>query len=58
MMNSVTLECYANQVEGPTNFSFRLIEELKTMASNLEGRRFVCLSFDEIKIESELVFNK
>ena len=54
-----TLRDYRNAIRPQTGFSIQIIEELKKMTSNLEGhQKFVCLSFDEIKIESGLVFNK
>ena len=36
-----------------------MINELKNVTKNLSGiQRFICLRFDEIKIQSSLVFNK
>ena len=54
-----TLRDYRNAICPQTGFNFQIIEELKTMTLNLEGhQRFICLSFDEMEIESGLVFNK
>ena len=36
-----------------------MINELKNVIKNLGGiQRFICLCFDEIKVQSSLVFNK
>ena len=54
-----TLRDYRNAIRPQTGFNFQIIEELINMTLNLEGhQRFICLSFDEMKIESGLVFNK
>ena len=54
-----TLRDYRNAIRPQTGFNFQIIKELKTMTLNLEDhQRFICLSFDGMKIESGLVFNK
>ena len=63
--NILTLPCrrtsrdYSNYVKPSTGFNPQVTEELIKTSSHLQGyQRFVCLSFDEIKIQEKLVFDK
>ena len=54
-----TLRDYRNYIKPKTGFNTDIINDLSektTSFSNLE--RFVCLSFDEMKIQEDLVWNK
>ena len=54
-----TLRDYSNHVKPSTGFNPQVTEELIKTSSHLQGyQRFVCLSFDEIKIQEKLVFDK
>ena len=54
-----TLRVYKNAIKPITGFNPEVVAELTKTASKLSGaQRFVVLSFDEIKIQQNLVFNK
>eukprot|EP00794_Sanderia_malayensis_P021080 gene21080-23134_t len=54
-----TLREYRNVVRLQTGFNPAVIDELKSMIVNLEGhQRYVCLSFDEMKISDGLFYDK
>ena len=54
-----TLRDYKNAIKPCVGFNSAVIDELLHKTSNLIGyQRFVCLSFDEIKIQEDLVFDK
>ena len=54
-----TLRDYKNAIKPRAGFSCEVLEELKKTAQNLVGyQRYVVLSFDEIKIQENLVFDK
>ena len=54
-----TLRDYRNAIRPKVGFNPDVINELKNVTKNLNGiQRFICLCFDEIKVQSSLVFNK
>ena len=54
-----TLRDYKNSIRPTVGFNIAILEELKKAASKLEGyQRNVVISFDEIKIKENLVFDK
>ena len=54
-----TLRDYKNVIRPKTGFNSEVVEELVTTAAPLVGyQRFVVLSFDEIKVQENLVFDK
>ena len=54
-----TLRDYSNYVKPSIGFNPQVTEELIKTSSHLQGyQRFVCLSFNEIKIQEKLVFDK
>ena len=59
LSSSRTLRDYKNAIKPSAGFNSKVIEELiKTSSKLKDHQRFVVLSFDEIKIQSDLVFNK
>ncbi|XP_047137374.1 uncharacterized protein LOC124813866 [Hydra vulgaris] len=57
--SSRTLRDYKNAIKPSAGFNSKVIEELiKTSSKLKDHQRFVTLSFDEIKIQSDLVFDK
>ena len=54
-----TLRDYKNAIKPSAGFNPEVIEELiKTTSSLKDHQRFVVLSFDEVKIQADLVFDK
>ena len=54
-----TLRDYRNAIRPKVGFNPDVINELKNVTKNLNGiQRFICLCFDEIKVQSSLVFSK
>ena len=54
-----TLRDYRNYVKPKAGFNPGVIDELIDQASHLtDSERFICLSLDEMKIQSDLVFDK
>ena len=54
-----TLRDYRNAITPRVGFNEGVIEELSRTASNLQGiQRFIVLGFDEMKVQSKLVFDK
>ena len=54
-----TLRDYTNYIKPSAGFNKKVIEELIKQTAEFKGaERFVCLAFDEIKIEENLVFDK
>ena len=54
-----TLRDYSNHVKPSTCFNPKVSEGLLKPSSSLQGyQRFTCLSFDEIKIQENLIFDK
>ena len=54
-----TLRDYSNHVKPSTGFNPQVTEELIKTTSSLQGyQRFIYLSFDEIKIQETLIFDK
>ena len=54
-----TLTDYKNAITPSPGFNHKVIEELCKIACPLKGfQRFVCLSFDEMKIQENFVFDK
>ena len=54
-----TLTDYRNAIHPRVGFNPQVISELNNLTKTLSGiQRYVCLSFDEIKVQSNLVFNK
>ena len=54
-----TLRDYRNAIKPNVGFNPPVIKELKRLTSTYKGiEHFVCLAFDEIKVKSNLVFNK
>ena len=54
-----TLRDYKNAVKPSVGFNAAVIRELEQKTSNLTGyQKFICLSFDEIKIQEDLVYDK
>ena len=54
-----TLRDYTNFIKPSAGFNPQVIETLINQSSTLVGyQRYMCLSFDEIKIEENLVFDK
>ena len=54
-----TLRDYRNAIHPRTGFHLEVINELKSTTQNLIGhQRYVCLSFDGMKISEGLVYNK
>ena len=54
-----TLRDYRNVIRPKVGFNPELINELKNVTKNLDGiQRFICLCFDQIKVQSSLVFDK
>ena len=54
-----TLRDYKNAIKPNTVFNPEVVAELKTTVSKISGaRRFVVSSFDEIKVQQNLVFDK
>ena len=54
-----TLTDYKNAIMPSPGFNYKVIEELCKIACPLKDlQRFVCLSFDEMKIQENLVFDK
>jgi hypothetical protein len=54
-----TLRDYKNAIKPCVGFNPAVIDDLRNETLNLIGyQRFVCLSFDEIKIQEDLVFDK
>ena len=54
-----TLRDYSNHVKASIGFNPKVTEELIKTSSSLQGyQRFICLSFDEIKIQKNLIFDK
>ena len=54
-----TLRDYTNYIKPSPGFNPKVTGELTKMTSSFQGfQRFVCLSFDEIKIQENLVFDK
>ena len=57
--SSRTLREYQNAIRLKVGFNPDVINELKNGTKNLNGiQRFICVCFDEIKVQSSLVFNK
>ena len=54
-----TLRDYRNVIRPKAGFNPDVINELNNVTKNLDGiQRFICLCFDQIKVQSSLVFNK
>ena len=54
-----TLRDYKNAVKPGSGFNHQVIDELTKIASGLKGcQRYVVLSFDEMKIKENLVYDK
>ena len=54
-----TLRDYRNVIRPKVGFNPDVINELNNVTKNLDGiQRFICLCFDQIKVQSSLVFNK
>ena len=54
-----TLRDYRNAIRPKVGFNKEVIHELKDLAKNLfDVQRYVVLSFDEMKVQSKLVFDK
>ena len=54
-----TLRDYRNAITPQTGYNPDVIDELRKQTSNFkEHQKFVCISFDEMKIQEGLVFNK
>ena len=54
-----TLRDYRNAIRPKVGFNKEVIHELKDLAENLfDVQRYVVLSFDEMKVQSKLVFDK
>ena len=54
-----TLQDYRNAIRPKVSCNPDVINELKNVTKNLNGiQRFICLCFDEIKVQNSLVFNK
>ena len=54
-----TLQDYQNAIKPNVGFNPPVIAELNRLTSTHKGiERFACLAFDEIKLKSNLVFNK
>ncbi len=50
---------YCNAIRPQVGFNSGVISELKQAVENFEGhQKFVCISFDEMKISEGLVFDK
>ena len=54
-----TLQDYKNAIKPSAGFNPGVINELKKLASQLKDHQwYVCVSFDEMKIQENLVFDK
>ncbi len=54
-----TLRDYRNAIKPKVGFNAAVVEELSSETQNLQGpQRYVTLAFDEMKIQSKLVFDK
>ena len=54
-----TLRDYRNAIKPTAGFNFGIVEELKKQTSKyLDNQKFVVISFDEMKIKEDLVFDK
>ena len=54
-----TLGDYRNDIKANVDFNPPVIAELNRLTSTRKAiERFACLAFDEIKVKSNLVFNK
>eukprot|EP00794_Sanderia_malayensis_P014619 gene14619-16134_t len=54
-----TLRDYRNAIKPKVGFNAAVVEELSRETQNLQGpQRYVTLAFDEMKIQSKLVFDK
>ena len=54
-----TLRDYKNAVKPSVGYNPNIITELKKLTINFQGyQKYVCLAFDEVKIQENLVFDK
>ena len=54
-----TLRDHRNVIRPKVGFNPDVINELKNVTKNLDGnQRFICLCFDQTRVQSSLVFNK